>query len=329
MLSRIIRSRAFQVSFSLVASIGLLALTLSYLDWQQLDGVLRGLSWPWAGAMFAAFLGFQVFRTLRTEALIGGARRWHLFNTLCIQTFLNLILPFGLGDLALIYLIRTRHEVTSHLGTTTVVFARYIDVALLCACYLLALAFEWRNWPWEVLVVIGALGAGLLLVALGMLVLARWDWSARVGNLRFGAALRRHGELFRAALRTVLARHTLVPAVLFSAAMWTCMYFFFFAAIRALAFVIPAMSVLLLSVLLDLAAFLPVKGIASIGSHHASWYFALRILQIDSADAAVLGFGTHLLFTGSYLAVGLIPAVDAIWRRCLHIPRRAAGIPRP
>lgn len=307
-------SRAFKVSFSLVASLGLLVLTLSYLDWRQLDRALRHLSWAWAAGMVAALLAFQAFRTLRTALLIGGGRRWPLFNTLCLQSSLNLLLPYGLGDLALIYLIKKRHQVTGHHSTTIVVFGRYLDVVLLCLCYLMALAFEWRHWPWEVVAVIGVLGGGLVAVSLTSLVLLRWSAQGRFSRSRLGALVLRHWGLFRDALRIMLARRTLVPAVLWSAAMWACMYIFFFASVRAMGTALAPASVLLLFVLLDLMYFLPVRGVANLGSHEAGWFFALRILQVDATSAAVLSFGTHILFTGAYLAMAIVPGMDAAWR---------------
>lgn len=307
-------SRAFKVSFSLVASLGLLVLTLSYLDWRQLDKALRHISWAWAGGMVVALLAFQAFRTLRTAILIGGGRRWPLFNTLCLQSSLNLLLPYGLGDVALIYLIQKRHQVTGHHSTTTVVFGRYLDMAVLCLCFMGAMTFEWNHWPWEVLIVIGVLGSGLLVISVVALALLRWSTNERLARSRLGQVLLRHGNLFCDALHTMLAGRALVPAILWTLGMWICMYFLYYSSLRALGTVLAPMSALLLYILLSLMYILPVRGVGNLGSHEAGWFFALRILQVDTSRAAVLSFGTHILFMGAYISVAMVAGTDIAWR---------------
>jgi uncharacterized membrane protein YbhN (UPF0104 family) len=301
--------KLLKAGVSIILSVGLCALVLRYLNLEELVHVMAQIRWVWFGAMLLCLVAYQALRALRLATLVGSPMAYgRLFNTTCTQAFLNMFLPLGLGEAGLVVLLKTRHQVGLHQGTAVLIVSRFLDVAALCAGYLLTLLFAWQRFPaysgWlavglSALVAAGALVLGSVLRLRGPGVLREW---------RFVSVILDHVRVFRYALQEMMSLRALLAATLVSSAMWVLMFGYYYSTVVALGFWMNPFSALFFFVLVALIWTLPVKGVAYVGTHHASWFFALRVLDFNATDAAVIASSSHLLFTACLCLIALPPA---------------------
>ena len=114
---------------SILIAFGLCLPLLRYVDLKTLIDVIGAASLLWiVGAAFA-FGWYQWLRTQRFYLLVmPQGSRGLLFGTISIHTFLNGILPAGVGEGAFVYLLKRLHQVSFLRGTSSLLCARLIDL---------------------------------------------------------------------------------------------------------------------------------------------------------------------------------------------------------
>ncbi|MEW6139812.1 MAG: hypothetical protein AB1733_16440 [Thermodesulfobacteriota bacterium] len=88
--------------------------------------------------------------------------------------------------------------------------------------------------------------------------------------------------------------------------------FFFLATVYALNFELTVGEVMFIYVALIPFSLLPIRGIANIGNHEATWFLVLKLLGTPNADAAALAFGSHVLLLLVSTVIGIVPATFAL-----------------
>ena len=130
----------------------------------------------------------------------------------------------------------------------------------------------------------------------------------------FLRALLGHVERFVAALAEIRRRRVLGRLLALSVGMWVCIYLEFLCTVRALGFDLHWLKVLALYLMQFPVYVLPVKGMESIGTHHAAWFYSLQLLDTDASAAALLAFGSHAIFLGIAIAGASLPFLRKIFR---------------
>jgi uncharacterized membrane protein YbhN (UPF0104 family) len=126
---------------SVLISVGLLGLVLYQVDWASFAEYWSRLS---SGALFVSFalyLMLNVFRALRYQALL-AERNLPLSALMPItlyHNFLVRILPFKLGEISYIVLLRQRHKVPTRLGISSLFGARLLELLVIVLVAVLAL----------------------------------------------------------------------------------------------------------------------------------------------------------------------------------------------
>jgi uncharacterized protein (TIRG00374 family) len=302
-------SNSAKIFFSTLIALGLCAVVWRYLNTSEFIGVMKNISLKWLVVSSLLFLVYQLLRTFRFS-LLANARGsgWQLFNTLCLHSFLNSTLPAGLGEAALVYLLKKLHGLPYPSGAALLLAVRFIDLALFCLLFFLVGVAFLDKMPLEIFLgMCGLLGA--LVIAL-ILVRSLSKYETSLGNSHRGelqTTIREHLRLFLDTLAEVSNRKIWLGLILYSAGMWFTMYLFFMTIIFCLGYAIPWHNVLMLYLLILPINLLPIKGIGNFGTHEAAWFIALQILGLKTAESAVLGFGSHILFLTVITLTLLIP----------------------
>jgi uncharacterized protein (TIRG00374 family) len=270
---------------------------------------MKNISLKWFVAAGLLFLLYQWIRTLRFSLLADSAGSdWQLFNTLCIHSFLNNTLPAGLGEAAVVFLLKKLHGLSYPSGAALLLAARFVDLVLFCVLFfVIGLTFS-DKVPVDILLWIGGVLA-VLIIALS-LFRALTRYLSTVNHLQGGklqTAITVHLQAFTNTIVEVSKRKIWFRLILYSMGMWFAMYLFFLTIIFSLGYALSWHSVLMLYLLILPINLLPIKGIGNFGTHEAAWFVALRILDLSTADSALLGFGSHILFLVVIVLTLLIP----------------------
>jgi uncharacterized protein (TIRG00374 family) len=270
---------------------------------------MKNISLKWFVAAGLLFLFYQWARTLRFGLLADSPGfDWQLFNTLCIHSFLNGTLPAGLGEAALVFLLKKLHGLSYPSGTALLLAARFVDLVLFCVLFLI-ISFTFADKiPVDIFLWIGGVLV-VLIIAFG-LFRALTRYLNTVNHFQDGklqSTITVNLRAFSDTIVEVSKRKIWLRLIVYSMGMWFAMYLFFLTIIFSLGYVLSWYSVLMLYLLILPINLLPIKGIGNFGTHEAAWFVALRILGLPTADSALLGFGSHILFLVVIILTLLIP----------------------
>jgi len=138
-------SNSAKIFFCTLIAVVLCAVVWRYLNTAEFVEVMKNTSLSWLAVSGLLFLVYQWLRTLRFSLLADtGGSGWQLFNTLCLHSFLNSTLPAGLGEAALVYLLKKLHGLPYPSGAALLLAARFIDLGLFCLLFFLV-GFEICN----------------------------------------------------------------------------------------------------------------------------------------------------------------------------------------
>ncbi len=307
---------------STLLTLALFALVLKYLNLRDLVHAMAHVNGVWLGATMSLLVVYQFLRAIRIAALVGTPLPTaRLFNTTCTQALLNLVLPMGLGEASLVILLKTRHQVGPHRGTAVWIVSRVLDVMAVCGLYLIVFLLARDSQPPEAQLIVRSLLLLLLVGTVALWATLRFSAFERRTKSAALAFVQRHVQILRAALIEVLSRRALVRAGALSIAMWVVMFGFYYSSVRTLGFSFDVLSFVFVHTLIALVWAVPVRGVAYAGTHHASWFLALRVLNVDACTAALIATGTHLIMTACISLLALVPlgfaALDRLrsWRQ--------------
>jgi hypothetical protein len=206
----------------------------------------------------------------------------------CQANFLNLALPFRLGELGFPVLMQRRYGIGFLHATGVLLLARLFDLAAV-GCILLASA-------WSLGIIPGALK---LVAAAGALVLA----VAPFGVALAGQALRPHlvrlpyvGNIagpLSAALDALGDARTRLAVVAVGFAIWLALAWMAILVAQAVVDTVPAMAAVLGGAASSVAFALPINGIAGIGPTQAAWVAATVQAGVPWDDAVVSALALH------------------------------------
>jgi uncharacterized protein (TIRG00374 family) len=248
-----------KVVISVLSAVGLCAALWRYLNIREFADVIRNISLQWLGVTLFLFITYQWFRTLRFSLLADANGCWPLFNTMCIHSFLNNTLPTGLGEVALVYLLRRMHDVTYSTGVAALLVARFIDLAVFSLLFLLiGLAFH-ETFPPEIYFVMLVIFILLIFAAILFRIVATFKIkSINTVRSRIKTRLIQHYNALSISFRQIGKSKIWTKLIVYSAGMWTCMYFFFGATIHSLGFSLSLDTVFMLYLILFPINMLPI-----------------------------------------------------------------------
>lgn len=302
---------------SLVIAAGLLAYFLRGIDADRILSTARNAA-PRPFVLFLALFATGIAaRTTRFWILL---RRVVPFGTVLritlVRNLLVDLLPARLGELSYVYLVRTKGGRSVEEGVATVAVAFLLDLVALAPLVLAAVlvvgagALVPVRVAWTAAAVLA--GGGLAAVWLAGPIarrLARWLDAAASPTWRSAAAVR-----LRSLARSfdlAKSQRVLLPALLLSIVVRIAKYGSHYCLVLSLLMPLGysmaelgVLRILLGSVAAEVAAALPVHGLAGFGTYEAAWTLALERLGYPREHAVISGLVAHVITQGIEYVLG-------------------------
>jgi uncharacterized membrane protein YbhN (UPF0104 family) len=107
------------------------------------------------------------------------------------------------------------------------------------------------------------------------------------------------------AVRLGLRSRIALPAFVLTVLLWALMYLVWVAIVWALGLRLGPEQIMWVYLLFFPVNILPIKGIASVGTHHVAWQISFQIVGVPLSQAAAAAFGAHLITMAVTILVGL------------------------
>ncbi len=290
-----------RIAASLLITFLLVTFLARYVNIDNLLQTLSHVRWPWLVAALLLYFIHQWLRVTRLNIFDGVRLNTpRTIMTMLVQSPINATLPAGLGEAALIGMLKKFHGLDWRLGTGSLISTRFADLGVFVAFFLAAVVFSTNLVPEKIYPFMLGLSALLLGSLGGIFILARW----RKRHKDKGHPILSHIDPILAHLVSVKNPRIFIPLFGITLVMWVFMYFMNVAIIKALGFHIPLLTLLWIYIIpTDL---LPIKGIANLGTYEAVWFSLLLFFDYTADDAATIAFGSHILIFAIRMTGGAI-----------------------
>jgi uncharacterized membrane protein YbhN (UPF0104 family) len=154
--------------FSFLAAAALVVVMLTQVDWDSFRSLLASMSAGSLVAGFSIYLLLNYFRAQRFVALLGGDQITpaQVFPIALYHNFLVRLLPFKLGEVTYIVLMRSRHGVSSRDGVSSLFGSRLFELLVIVLVAAAALLLTGNVIPEQgnviILLVAGSIAVGVL-----------------------------------------------------------------------------------------------------------------------------------------------------------------------
>ena len=292
----------------------ILAVMLGWMVWQftSLDGLLLlllNISYLYLVLAFIVFLIFQYLRAQRMCVVLGnGSALSKMVLTICSQSVANGFLPAGLGEIALVYLLKQSHDVKYRTGAIVVLAVRLMDVLIFVAGVSLLLIAARDNVPGAVITVMFLVTAACVLLIIILIAITAISRIPVRRNIYLNNILQFVKSL-EDAVRLVINNALGISVFVYTLLMWICMYIYFLFIVAALQAPVSALQVFWVYILVFPVNLLPIKGVANIGTHEAAWFLSLILLGFEDSLSASIAFGSHVLMLGVLIILGFIVTI--------------------
>ena len=252
-------------------------------------------------------LGGVLTRALRFWILLGRRVGFGLLVGIVFARNLFVdLLPARVGELSYVYLLSRRGHRQAEEGLATLVLAVLFDVVALAPLLVLGLVFVGRGGALPTTTLVAA-SAALAVVAYGAILAAEPVSRFLAGSLERKAESPRLRNVaarlavLAGALADARARRVFAPVLAVSLAVRLCKfgsYYFLVVAIMAAlgtTGTLQFFNVFLGTVAAELAAALPIHGIAGFGTFEGAWALAFVQLGFTREHAIVTGILAHAL----------------------------------
>ena len=310
------RKNLIYLAASLILSVTILAWLFSTVSLSEIISLIRGADRRWILCFVALSLLTSLFRMLRYRLLLGlsGAKpaSLPLFLVVLVRNLFSDLLPARIGSLIYIYIVNVRLGVALSAATSSFTLAFFFDILALAPIALYAAVSSLSS---EGLLSPVNLAAGALAIGAGSaLIIQILPWcfgkaSAILENRKAGSASHRCAGFIKAAQQDMLRireagiyARVFVLSVAVRLGKYLTLYAFLLALLLPRGFTLQELSFSRVFPGLcaaELAASLPVSGIAGLGAYQGAWVFTFTLLGFP-LDIAKLTSLAHHLFTQTW-----------------------------
>ena len=293
---------------SLIITISVFWYLFSQINSTELIAAGRGMTPRYLGVFLLLLLGGVVARAIRFWILLERAIPLRFLTVIVLvrNLFVDL-LPARLGEVSYVYLVTKRAKRPVENVLASLILAIAFDIVALAPLLLLAIIAVGGNdsisGPWQAFIAIalgcGAFAAARLIVPLGYWAsekLKTFGQKSSKQRTKVASLLRSTSD----AIAHVWQRGLLIQVLLISLVVRLCKfgsyYFLVLAIFGGLDLDVSDTGffrVFLGVVSAELAAALPISGVAGFGTFEAAWAFSFTQLGFERSDAIISGILTH------------------------------------
>ena len=310
--SMITRQNILYFLFSALVTAGIFTYLFTKVSLAEVIDLLRGISFRWVVLFLLLSFSMSLFRAWRSQ-LVLGASGYHpnsiaLFLIILVRNFFSDLLPARLGTLIYIYLVQTRLGIAFGPAASSFAYDFVFDMVSLALLIILAVMMQTSTLiPSATVisggVVLGVISMGILLVLPALLrFMARMCLSVPLLSQRLRQRL--HDALVDTGQNMMLAREQGIYWRIFALSLgvrcckYLSLYVLLLALVLPLGFTIggfPLPKVFLGLCSAELAASLPISGIAGFGVYEGAWTLVFQLLGYSERIAALTSISHHLL----------------------------------
>ncbi len=303
----------FRVLFQFALAGSLLAALLLSVDRTVVREQIGQADLLWLPLAFAANIGSDWFRAIRWQHLMSPLRRLgvpFLFGTALLGVSTNVVLPFRVGEVVRVHVVRRRSGLSASSIVATIVSEKLADVVVF-STFIFVGFLLYREatflWPlalaYGLLLLVAALGARYLMYQM-MRRPARSD-RAELGRLR--RWIRRESVGFAEGLQALRRPAALFHVAWSAHAAWLLEAIMYYAFGRALGLDLSPGVYLLVVVTAAVAFSVPVT-IAGLGVFEVAIVGLLVAFGVNEAEAVAYAIFAHVFFALPYVVSGPIAA---------------------
>ncbi len=241
---------------------------------------------------------------------------WVVLESTIVQTSVGNLVATGAGMIAYVSLLRQHKHAPIAYSVTSLILARFADVAVLSITLGALVVFWADSTPVRWLAII-LCGGGFIGCAIAITTLWRHEWVIRqirwVGS---GLGLLRFTTIDRAinTLDQLAEDHstTLIgPVICYSIATQAMSWLFFWACLQTFNLAINPWASLLILSFTQLIAVIPVQVLGGLGVFDATTIYMLGLFHISAISAAPVLVGLRIIFYLCNLLLLLFPLIEA------------------
>lgn len=271
----------------------------------------------WFAAGLVVNFGALIFRTIRWRVLLDHENPPKFYPTFFANTIgymLSATLPIRAGDVARPALLSRRTPVRFSAALGTVLTERVLDLISILGLFLYFCVLRWNEFP-DAVVHGGAAGAGAILAALAVLLIAIYFFGDRVRRLhgrlglflpiRFREPWMRFFDTFAQTLRLVETPRAFAIVIASTAGIWLCLIAQYWCVLWGMDRVLPLDASLFLSGATTVGVAIPTPG--GVGGFHKVCQWVLTTyygFDIDSSVAVAVML--HVVSTAPVLITGIV-----------------------
>jgi uncharacterized protein (TIRG00374 family) len=298
--------------FSLLASAGIFTYLFSVVSIREVINLLKGITLDWIFLFLIMSFSMSLFRTWRyTVILNASGYRPNLVASYLItlvRNFFSDLLPARLGTLIYIYLVQNRLGVPFGAAAASFALSFVFDILALALLIILAALDASSDLIPPIFLVTGglilALGSGFVLVLLPVIITFMAKVSGSLPLIPEKYRLKLHHALDETRKNIDLSRNQGIFWKILSLSFgvrifkYLSLYVLLLALVLPLGFSIqsfPFSKVFLGLCSAELAASLPISGIAGFGVYEGAWALVFQLLGYSEHIAALTSISHHLL----------------------------------
>ena len=281
------KNKAVKIVGSVLVTVLLFSYFYKTVDLREVAGYLKTVRWEWMAVAALAYCMTYPARAFRIYYLTrnSGNRSFLQTQKICFRhQFFGRIIPFKVGDLSLVYLLK-KAGVSVGEGGAVLLLIRLFDGVIIILSFLLCNLFVNMDVipPWILLLVLALVIAAIFIVPV---LLTRY--SALLEKLP--------GKLYHIIeqIRQMMTQSVATPKNfcvigLVSLMMWFFVYLSMHGVVLAFSQQVSFFETVVASFLASAAAFLPINGIGGFGMVETGWTLGFTLLGMERTAALSSG----------------------------------------
>lgn len=300
----------------LLLSAAVIVFMASVIDLRAMGKSLAGADPFWLAVAVLLYALSNLAKSVRYSLMLreSGVSHAGMFAITAYQNFFNQILPARTGELTLVYYLKKSGGAVSK-GLHVLIVTRIYDLIIVAVFFLTSAVLFWGNRVNTGLLVLGCAALAASIASLFFLKwIVRFGWwmmnaSARILKLERLGIYRKVSAKLEPVVHEFGDYRTAkqIPALVVSSiAVWSVLYCFAYATIRAFHVEIGFLANVVGNTGQVLANVLPVNSFGSLGTLEAGWAGGFLLVGMTKQDAVTTAFGYHIITFAAAALIALL-----------------------
>lgn len=299
--------------FSLLITVSIFYYLFSHISLSEVWGLILGVDRRSLYCFLLLSLSMSFFRTWRYLLLLGvvGYRppAFALFLVVVVRNFFSDLLPARIGTLIYIYIVTARLGIPYSSASSSFALSFLFDIVAIVPLILIAMVMAGSV---ESISLGGVLGGTVVLGVISVLLIKYLSWFCKVmaqwikkyrgeNNRIFDFFCQTESDIEKVKNAGIFDR-LIVLSLLVRITKYASLYIFVYALLKPIGYGFEKLhvaKVMLGIVAAELAASLPISGIAGFGAYEGTWALTFTMLGFEERIASLTAVSHHL-FTQAY-----------------------------